>query len=346
MKIFLKELELSINDDVYFDSRLGGIYAGLECGEYQEFLFEDSLGTVSHSFIIRPINERLKNKTNYYDLTTPYGYGGPLILECNDQDRSKLIEHFFRAFADYCSENNIVSEFIRFHPLADNANDFGSFYSAEIHNYTVATNLFSYDDPFMSEFSKSCRKNVRRGLRAGLDYEIDTNPTSLEEFYKIYYETMDRNQAKDIYYFDEKYFEKFIETMPENIITCKVIYQDKTIAMGFYLRTDEILHTHLSGTLSDYLDLSPAYILRYGLLQWGLENGIKLIHHGGGTTGSEKDSLFLFKKQFGRNTILPFYLGKKIWNQSVYDQLVKINEVNPKTGFFPAYRSLDYYQNR
>ena len=44
-----------------------------------KFLFEDSLGTISHSFIIRPINERLKIKQTIMTLTTPYGYGIPNI---------------------------------------------------------------------------------------------------------------------------------------------------------------------------------------------------------------------------------------------------------------------------
>lgn len=149
---------------------------------------------------------------------------------------------------------------------------------------------------------------------------------------------MKRDNAIDFYYFGEKYFNNILKVFKNNVIYVEAIYQDKTIAAGLYFISDNIIHTHLSGTLCEYLYLSPAYILRYATAMWGKENGYNLIHNGGGTSNSPNDLLYLFKKQFGKNTEFDFYIGKKIWNYNIYQQLCKNENVFMENDFFPAYR--------
>ena len=161
-------------------------------------------------------------------------------------------------------------------------------------------------------------------------------------FKEIYYSTMDRNEAADYYYFDDDYFNRCLEHLREHIISVKAYYKNRIIAEGFYFKYNGIIHIHLSGTLSEYLYLSPAYILRYAITLWGKENGYRLIHHGGGTTNSEGDSLYRFKKQFGKNTEFEYHVGRKIWNETVFNKLCKIKDVNNNDEFFPPYRKINF----
>jgi serine/alanine adding enzyme len=330
-------MKIDLTKDIYFDPRLGQLYAKIQGGEYREYIFEHSLGIIQHQFIVRPIPLMHKGDIIWYDLTTPYGYGGPLILSCGEGDEEALIKRFDDNFSSYCRQNRIVSEFIRFHPLNHNTKYFSTMYDIQLYNHTVGTNLLDYEDPFMQEFSKTCRKVVRKCLNDGLESEIEIEPKSLSDFQNIYYQTMDRNKASEEYYFSSDYFQYLVDKMSEYIITCRVIYKGVTIAMGLYFKTADLLHAHLSGTKTEYLELSPAYVIKYAFLEWGLKNGIKLIHHGGGTTNDSEDSLFLFKKKFGKNTVFPFYLGKKIWNQDMYDFFVDQVQSKDKH-FFPLYR--------
>ncbi len=331
-------MNINLTKDIYFDPRLGRLYAKMQEGEFKEYIFEDSLGIIQHQFIVRPIPLAGMEGEIWYDLTTPYGYGGPLILSCIDGGEEELVTKFYDTFSSYCVQNRIVSEFIRFHPLNLNINFFSSMYDVHLHNYTVGTNLQGYKDPFMQEFSKSCRKTIRKCLNDGLEFEIEPEPKTLKDFQEIYFQTMDRNEADEDYYFSDDYFQTLIDEMSEYIITCRVIYEGETIAMGLYFRTAELLHAHLSGTKTDYLALSPAYIIKFAFMEWGQKNGIKLIHHGGGTTGDPSDSLFRYKKKFGKNTLFPFYVGKKIWNPSVYRYFTE-QVCKDEDSFFPAYRS-------
>lgn len=323
--------------DIYFEPNYGKLYEKMENGKCEIFEYASELGTVYHMFIKREIDSRVDGIV-WYDLITPYGYGGPIITECKKGCRNDLVKQFESKFAEYCKINRIVSEFIRFHPIVGNAKDFKDIYDIFYLRNTVGTSLADFDDPFQSEFSKSCRKNIRRALKAGVTYRITENPRDIGSFKKIYYSTMDRNKASDFYYFDDEYFGQCIELLDRHLLLVEAIYNDQTIAEGLYFIYEKNIHIHLSGTLSDFLHLSPAYILRYAITEWGKEKGYKLIHHGGGRTNSPDDDLYLFKKRFGQNTEFEFHIGKKIWNEELYKKLCNKKGIDFQVDFFPAYR--------
>ena len=77
--------------------------------------------------------------------------------------------------------NYVVSEFVRFHPIVDNARWFGSCYDVSFVRYTVGTDLERSEDPLM-EFSKSCRSRIRKALREGVTYRITVEPNNLDSF--------------------------------------------------------------------------------------------------------------------------------------------------------------------
>ncbi len=322
-----------MNKDLYFDENYGKLYENTENGKAEIFKYEDENGVVSNQFIKRNI----PMIQDYYDIVTPYGYGGPIIEE--SKNKEILLQNYNEAFKRYCEKNNIVSEFVRFHPIINNALDFKKIYDVVYMRKTLGTNLEKYNDPIQEEFSKSCRKNIRQCKNKGITVVVTEAPKDISKFKEIYYSTMKRNNATDYYYFKDEYFNKILQYFPQNILTVEAIYEGKTIAMGLYFIYNQILHIHLSGTLTEYLYLSPAYMLRYGATLWAKEHGYKLIHHGGGRSNSLEDSLYLFKKNFARNTEFDFYIGKKIWNEEIYNKLCEEKHIDPeKIDFFPAYR--------
>lgn len=324
--------------DIYFKEEYAKLYENIENGKMEKFEYKSELGIIRNVFIKREIPTFI-DSVRYYDLVTPYGFGGPIIIECvDDESKAELVKKYHEIFKEYCEENNIISEFIRFHPIIKNRNDFKDIYDTQYMRKTVGTNLKDYDDPFQSEFSKSCRKTVRRALRDGVTFEMERQPNNIDEFTNIYNSTMERNDAIEYYYFGQEYFNDIINNLKSNVVVSKAIYEGKTIASGLYFIFNNTIHAHLSGTLNEYLHLSPAYILKYGTTIWGKENGYEMIHYGGGTSNSEEDSLFKFKKRFARNTEFDFYIGKKIWNVDIYNKLCKENGIKENEAFFPAYR--------
>lgn len=320
--------------DLYFDENYGKLYEKVEKGIATIFDYEDENGKISNQFLIREIPEKIDGNS-YYDLVTPYGYGGPIVHFSNNKE--KLLEKYEEVFSKYCKENNFVSEFVRFHPIVKNYEDFGKMYNAEYMRKTLITKL-DEENPETNQFGKSCKKNIRQAMNRGVSFRVTPNPDSIGSFKEIYYSTMDRNNATEYYYFDEEYFNDILKYYKNNLVLIEAIFEDKVIAAGLYFTYKDIIHIHLSGTLNEYLYLSPAYILRYAVTVWGKENGYKLIHHGGGRSNSEEDSLYLFKKNFAKLYDTDFYIGKKIWNEELYNKLCEIKKVDKNEKFFPAYR--------
>lgn len=325
--------------DIYFEPNYGKLYEEIENGTLEVFNLKTLNGSVQHMFIKREIPVKINNE-KYYDLITPYGYGGPLITKCKEGKKNQLIKEFYINFQRYCEQNKIVSEFVRFHPIIENAPNFKTIYTIEKIRKTVGTNIKAYDDPILSEFSKSARKTIRRALKAGVTYRIIERPDDVESFIKIYYSTMDRNNASDYYYFNNNYFNECLKYFRDNIILVEVLFEDVVIASAFYFVYNKIIHAHLSGTHKNYLKFSPAYVIKYATVEWAKENGIELIHYGGGTSNQSDDPLYQFKRKFGKNTEFDFYVGKKIWNMNIYNELCEITKVNEESNFFPAYRNM------
>lgn len=322
-------------NDIYFDPNYGKLYEKAENGTAEIFEMETVNGKITNQFIKRKIPITV-DSTTYYDIVTPYGYGGPIIAQATNMNA--LLREYEQRFMEYCKTNHIVAEFVRFHPIAKNAQDFTSIYEVILNRQTVGTNLKDYDDPFQAEFSKKCRQHVRKGLKLGITYKISEAPYNLETFKQCYYAAMDRNGASDYYYFDNDYFNDILKYFRQNIVLVEAEYEEKVIAAGIYFAYGKTIHVHLSGTPKEYINLSPAYLLRYGITMWGKEHGYDVIHHGGGRSSSEDDNLYVFKKQFGKNTSFDFYIGKKIWDPEMYEKICEKAGAAKDTTYFPAYR--------
>lgn len=325
--------------DIYFEPAYARLYEDADSMAV-EYRFSCPLGEITNLFLKRRIPITLPDKKQYYDLITPYGYGGPVIRRLeNGADKEALIAAYMEDFQRYAGENRIVSEFVRFHPIVGNGVDFQKAYQSIFDRKTVGTTL-TYEDVIAVEFSKHRRKDIRRILKnPDIRYEVNEHPDTLDDFVEVYYSTMDRDNAGEYYYFGKEYFRSILETLGDHVITGKVYLKDKLIAMGVYFRYGKYLHAHLSGTLSDYLEYSPAYILKYALALYGHEKGYEVIHYGGGSSNSPDNGLYKFKREFGQNTEFDFIIAKKIWNEDQYRRLCTAVDGDLDSHFFPAYRA-------
>lgn len=322
--------------DIYFEPAYGKLCEAIEEGTAEVFRLETDDGIISNMFMKKHLPEDLDPEQKYFDITTPYGYGGPIILEIKG-NKERLLREYKDQFAKYCKDNKIIAEFIRFHPILRNDLDFNNVVNTFFARKTVATVVKDSDDPFQEEFSRSARKSIRRVLRRDFDYEIIRRPENLKNFIKIYEDTMNRNDANDFYYFSTEYFENLLKYFKDQVLTINVIVEDACIASGLYFVYGKYLHAHLSGTSSEYLEYSPAYLLKYLTCEWSNENGIDYIHYGGGTTNNPEDSLLKFKSKFTKKGLLDFHIGKKIYDKTIYDKMVNKSKKN-HSNYFPKYR--------
>ncbi|MGI2327647.1 hypothetical protein [Planococcus sp. YIM B11945] len=124
----------------------------LKKDKYEVFNYEHNSGTIKHTFIKRQIPLKVEGVT-YYDLITPGVCGGPVIAECQEDEKWDLVYDFVQAFEEYCIKNNIVSEIIHFNPFLLNAVDFCEYYEIQC---TKEFMLFLNKQPIVTGNFKYC----------------------------------------------------------------------------------------------------------------------------------------------------------------------------------------------
>ncbi|CEQ04533.1 Uncharacterized protein involved in methicillin resistance [[Clostridium] sordellii] len=323
--------------DIYFTKEYGLIYEKNNEGKLQQFFLESKKGKVIYNFLKRKID--IIDGLEVYDIVTPYGYGGPLFLEYRNEDLEDLIIEFKQKFEKYCKENNIVSEFIRFHPLIENHKNMDLYMEVVNVRETICLELDGYEH-IWSNISSKCRNMIRKAQKNNVEIFISENKDDLYEFIEIYTNTMKKNNALDYYFFQKEFFENTYKLLEGNIKIFRAIYNGKCISSALIMAYGDYLHYHFSGSDINYGRVAANNLLLYEVAIWGFKNGFKYLHLGGGYSG-DNDSLFKFKKSFAKNENKKFYIGKKIHIEKIYNELVdmrmKING-NVNKNYFPEYR--------
>ena len=323
--------------DVFFQSEYGGLYETIDGGACETFDFSCPAGRVRHMFIKRPVPWRIDGR-QYYDIRTPYGYGGPLASDVSDI--GALAEAYNRAFAVYCRDGGIVSAFIRFH-LFDN-NDMRDRYDGEtaIMQDNVVCDLTPPLDEQWMRFDHKVRKNVQKAQRAGLTVCVDETGEYLDDFLGVYYDTMDRNHAGDYYYFDRGYFEGIREALPGRFCYFHVLEAGRIVSTELCLCSERYVYSFLGGTLADAYGNRPNDLLKYEIIRWGRETGRERFILGGGY--HRDDGIYRYKKAFAPypEGSVPFYAGRTVYDRAAYDRLVAraAEEKTLDEGYFPLYR--------
>lgn len=266
-----------------------------------------------------------------FDFSTPYGYGGWLI-------EGERTEKLFLAYEEWCRKNNIVSEFVRFHPLVSNHNVALGAYNVVGLGNTVALDLSSPEKIWCNITSKN-RNMIRKAEKNGVEIRYGRDSNLIEIFREIYNATMDKDNASKYYYFAPEFYESVLNDLEKEAQIFYAVYEEKIIAASIVLIANGRLNYHLSGSRREYQHLAPTNLLLYKAALWGFEHGCKTFYLGGGV-GSGEDSLFKFKKAFYRGDDLPqFHIGKKILNEEKYNELVSLRSETIESEFFPKYRA-------
>ncbi len=270
-------------------------------------------------------------ENTYFDFSTPYGYGG-WIIEGENADK------LFFEYEKWCLKNNILAEFVRFHPVMETHKKSVDAYDVIALGKTVAMDLSS-PEVIWANITSPNRNMIRKAQKNGIRIYSGRYPEIYKTFREIYNGTMDKNNADSYYYFGEEFYESILNDLAENAQIFYAVYEGKIVAASIMLAANGRMNYHLSGSLREYANLAPSNLLLYKAALWGSENGCKTLHLGGGV-GSGEDSLFKFKKAFYRGDVLPqFHIGKKIFNKEKYDELVNLRKDLPESGFFPKYRA-------
>jgi sugar O-acyltransferase (sialic acid O-acetyltransferase NeuD family) len=310
------------------------------------FVYQDSNCKIGLPLLIRPIHNEAwfpKGHKEAFDVTSVYGYTGPLLSEKDVPQES--VKQFSISLITALRELHVISLFSRLHPLIDIGSSFDKDFNRRVIGETVSIDLSIPSESQVAQFCDNHKRGIKKLTKEGFQCFEDVSQYHLDDFIHIYNETMDRVSAEALYYFPREYFLMLFEKLNDkmHLFVCK---KDNEIACaGIFSLCSNIIQYHLGGTRNNYLKYSPMKLLFNNVREWGIKNHAASFHLGGGL-GSIRDSLLQFKAGFS-NRRHEFAVWGKIISTEEYkilcdakaDYNKRNNLQNINESFFPQYRS-------
>lgn len=330
-----KRWEETIKRCIFYDIYHTYFYHSLE-SSFPSILivseFNDEI--IAFPFKIRNIEE-----TGYYDLTSVYGYCGPISNKDFNVLSEEHFNFFHKEFLKFCSKNFVVSVFSRLHPLSDYGAFFNRFGEVTNLNKTIVIDVAQPSQEQVKEYRKSTKYEIKY-LREK-DYSIieTKNHDDIENFIEMYYKTMEKVRAFDRYYYDRDYFHGFLNNDDYEVKLLMAQKNGQYAAGAIFTVVGNVMQYHLATTAEDSIKDAPMKLILDEARLRAIDQNLEFLHLGGGFAGRDDDSLFLFKSGFSKKK-LDFSIWKLITNIEQYNKLVAYMNIWKKVNnFFPLYRN-------
>jgi hypothetical protein len=297
--------------------------ASWEKAHLQCLSIQNKTGRLLYPYLCHPISgydQIVRN--SLFDVQTAYGYGGPLFL--GDWATEEKIEALKR-IAEYLHEQGAVAEFVRCHTAWCAP---AVFEGAGYQVIKVRTNVeCDLEANGTSDFSKTwapvARRNLRIARRAGLRYRLGASIDDVTQFCRLYFETYQRIGMAPFYRFDMAYFRELSSLPSEHVALILVESPNEphlAIASALVLIGAGRAYYHLGGSDLRYRGERLNDFLYWAMADEAQKRGCRRIVWGGGTSDSEEDTLFRFKRHFG-NILTPVFVAGRVLDQTTYDNL-------------------------
>jgi serine/alanine adding enzyme len=318
-------------NDVYASYGYVSASCIVEPGEPRLLELRDAHGSIFFPLILREI----PGTNGLHDVTTPYGYGGPLPAGSTPPWRG-----FDEAFQRWCARENVVSTFVRFHPRY--ANEAGAS-TMEIRALSGVTGWrVDADRDLMAGMHPHHRRLVRKATNAGVRPRVTQGPIELDGFRGLYETTMRRLDASPFYFFDDQYWASLSRDLGDRLVLVESELDGEIVAGALCLGSAPWLHYHLGASDETGRANGANHLALFVAARWAQANGYTTLNLGGGVGGRD-DHLFAFKTRFDPEGVLPCFIGTQINDPMVYRRLAG---PDADATFFPAYRASERVPRR
>lgn len=327
--------ENTIKACIFYDIYHTHFYHSLE-SSFPSVLF---VSEFNDELIVFPFKVRNIEDTGYFDLTSVYGYCGPISNKRFSTLSEEHFAFFHAAFTEFCRKNYIVSVFSRLHPLCDYGNFFRASGEVADINKTVVIDLRQSPESHLKNYRKSTRHEVRYLREKNFVVVEKKGPENINHFIEMYYKTMEKVRAFDRYYYDKDYFHGFLNNDDYEVILLSVEKDGVFTAGAIFTVVGNVMQYHLATTAEDFIKDAPMKLVLDEARLLAIKKNLHFLHLGGGFAGRDNDNLYLFKSGFSKMR-LQFSVWKHITDINQYNKLVTYNDIWRKVNnFFPLYRN-------
>ena len=159
--------------DIYFKYEYFNLYQKHYDAIPEALFWEDDNLKIFWTHLVRDIPSiEISKKLPFHDSTTPYGYGGPLIIVKKKDYLKKSLDKFLKVYRNHYLKENNVSEFVRFHPVYSNPEYFNNLFETEHINDIVLVDLNKGLDQIWADFSKNTKRYIYERAKKNLKMSL------------------------------------------------------------------------------------------------------------------------------------------------------------------------------
>lgn len=289
------------------------------------FVWEDGDNFVLVPLLRRPlppdVAARAPGRT---DLSTPYGYAGPIARDPVAVDWPA----FGQAFAAYCAETGVLTEFERLHAMLSSPLAYAGDPGLRQRGETYWLDLRPPIADIERSYRKGHQQSIAKARAAGVRVRIGDPSRDLAGFHALYTEQMRRIGAARRYRMPLEFFTESFAALGESSVLLVAELDGLPVGGAMVLRGGPWLHYHFAAAERRADTDGTGTLLVSEAARIGREGGCTRFHLGGGPDGS---GLQLFKRGFS-GAALPFMTYEKVRDPTVYAKAC------PEGGMVPCYR--------
>ena len=298
------------------------------------FVYENN-----EDFIAIPFLKRKVPESGFYDLSSVYGFVGPISNKNFEELKEEFLDDFKSSLDSFLLEEKMITVFSRLHPFINQNALVQKFGGIHDNGKVIVMDLTIPLNVQRAKYSKVYSK-IRQLKRCGYHLREGNSIDDIKCFLSIYNENMCRLNANATYIFTEEYLITLLNSKEFDARLYFVINENGYPICGtIIVFTNQLIQGHLIATREEFRSVSPAKLLVDEISLIGREKGMRYYNLGGGL-GYQEDSLYQWKLTFSNLT-----LQHKTWRYIVdplaYNSMLDRYNVDSQSNidFFPLYRS-------
>jgi predicted N-acyltransferase len=186
---------------------------------------------------------------------------GPIVVS-EGADHHELLRRYRNAVDNavnrFCADNNVVTEFVRFHPLYEHAQTL-----SRIEELIPVSDILYVD---LREGYEAARKWYRKGhkwaaqkaARDGVSWSIvEPNDDHLATFIRLYEWTQQRNGTRSMYVQKEPFFRSLFEALQGRALLAESYARGNLVSSSIFLDDKNCIWYQCSGSAGAVRDQRP-----------------------------------------------------------------------------------------
>jgi len=291
-------------------------------------LYQDDLGTAFDVTAIKNVSSlpfyqdiAAQFSSPPLDLANPI-YNGPLLVSA-PADRSELLRRYRAAVHRFCADNNVVTEFVRFHPLYSYASELGRIEELIPVSDILYADLRNGYEAAHKQYRKGHKSAARKAARDGASWKIVApTPENLASFTELYQSTQRRSGTRDAYVQSAQFFRALFDALKDRALLVESYANEKLVSSSVFLDDSECLWYQYSGSALELLSSDAHTYLMDRMIDWAASRAFSyLVLGGGGNPHDPEDRIAKFKRGFS-HLMGKVYQLRKVHNPSMLERLL------------------------